>query len=47
MLAYTGRWINVGLKSLDERIAELIQEFEDFLDSKDSEAIKAVLLLMP
>jgi hypothetical protein len=47
MLAYTGRWINVGLKSLDERIAELIQEFEEFLDSKDSEAIKAVLLLMP
>ena len=46
MIAYVERWHNLGFESLDERINELIKGFEAFLDTRDSEAVKALLLLM-
>lgn len=46
MIAYVEHWYNKGLKSLDERINELIKGFEEYLDTKDSEGIKALFLLM-
>lgn len=36
----------MGFETLEERVDELIKEFEEFLDTKDCEAIKAMLLLM-
>lgn len=46
MIAYVERWYNMGFETLEERVDELIKEFEEFLDTKDCEAIKAMLLLM-
>lgn len=47
MLAYTERWFNLGFdgEGMDKRIRELIKEFEAYLDTRDCEAIKALLLL--
>ncbi len=45
MLAYTERWYNFGFESADERIEEIIKEFERYLETRDCEAVKALLLL--
>lgn len=47
MLAFTEHWYNFGFdgESVDDRIEELIKEFEEYLDTRDSEAVKALLLL--
>lgn len=45
ILAYTERWYNFGFKSVDRRIEELIKEFEEYLDTRDADAVKALLLL--
>ena len=47
MIAYVEQWYNFGFKgeSAEERIAKQIKEFEEFLDTKDSEAVKSLLLL--
>ena len=47
MIAYVEQWYNFGFKgeSAVERIAKQIKEFEAFLDTKDSEAVKSLLLL--
>lgn len=45
MLAYTERWYNFGFESVDERIEEIIKEFERYLETRDCEAVKALLLL--
>jgi len=45
MLAYTERWYNFGFDSVVDRVEELIKEFESYLDTRDSEAVKALLLL--
>jgi hypothetical protein len=47
MLALSERWFNFGFdgESVDDRIEELIREFEQYLDTRDSEAVKALLLL--
>ncbi|WP_058486859.1 hypothetical protein [Defluviitalea phaphyphila] len=48
MIAYVEHWYNFGFdgESVENRIGELIKEFEAFLDTRDSEAVKALLLLM-
>ena len=40
MLAYTERWYNFGFKSVDRRIEELIKEFEEYLDTRDADAVR-------
>lgn len=45
MLAYTERWYNLGFESVAERIEEIIKEFEGYLETRDCEAVKALLLL--
>ena len=45
MLAYTERWYNLGFESVNKRINSLIKEFESYLDTRDNEAVKALLLL--
>ena len=47
MLAYTERWYNLGFigESVNERIGKLIKEFEDYLETRDAGAVKALLLL--
>lgn len=47
MIAYVEHWYNLGFgESVESRIGELIKGFEEFLDSRDCEAVKALLLLM-
>ena len=48
MIAYVERWYNFGFEgeSVETRIYELIKQFEDYLDTRDSEAVKALLLLL-
>jgi len=48
MIACVERWYNFGFEdeSVESRIGELIKGFEEFLDSRDCEAVKALLLLM-
>lgn len=48
MIAYVERWYKFGFEgeSAENRIGELIKGFEEFLDSRDCEAVKALLLLM-
>ena len=48
MIAYAERWYNFGFEdeSVESRIDELIKGFEEFLDSRDCEAVRALLLLM-
>lgn len=45
MLAYTERWFNLGFETVAERIEEIIKEFERYLETRDCEAVKALLLL--
>ena len=45
MLAYTERWFNVGFESVNERIEEIIKEFEEYLETRDADAVKSLLLL--
>lgn len=47
MLAFTEHWYNFGFdgESVDGRIEELIKEFEEYLDTRDADAVKALLLL--
>ncbi|MGI6227913.1 MAG: hypothetical protein ACOYJ1_16875 [Peptococcales bacterium] len=45
MIAFVERWYNLGFESIGERIASEIKRFEEFLDEKDAEAVKALLLL--
>lgn len=47
MLAYTERWYNFGFEgeSVNGRIEEIIKEFEGYLETRDCEAVKALLLL--
>jgi len=48
MIAYVEHWYNYGFEgeSAENRIKELIKQFEDYLDTRDCEAVKALLLLM-
>jgi hypothetical protein len=48
MIAYVEHWYNFGFtgESVESRIDELIKGFEEFLDTRDSEAVKALLLLL-
>jgi len=48
MIACVERWYNFGFEdeSVESRIGELIKGFEEFLDSRDCEAVRALLLLM-
>jgi hypothetical protein len=48
MIAYVEHWYNFGFtgESVESRIDELIKGFEEFLDTRDCEAVKALLLLM-
>ncbi len=45
LIAYTEKWFNLGFETVGERIGELINEFESFLDIRDIEATKALILL--
>ncbi|MGI6658134.1 MAG: hypothetical protein ACOX4N_01755 [Dethiobacteraceae bacterium] len=48
MIACVERWYNFGFEgeSVESRIDELIKGFEEFLDTRDCEAVKALLLLL-
>lgn len=48
MIACVERWYDFGFEgeSVESRIDELIKGFEEFLDSRDCEAVRALLLLM-
>ena len=48
MIAYVEHWYNFGFEGeiAENRVIELIKQFEEFLDSRDCEAVKALLLLM-
>jgi len=48
MIACVEHWYDFGFEgeSVGSRIDELIKGFEEFLDSRDCEAVKALLLLM-
>jgi hypothetical protein len=48
MIAYVEHWYNFGFEgeSVESRIDELIKGFEEFLDTRDCEAVRALLLLM-
>ena len=48
MIACVERWYDFGFEgeSAENRVNELIKGFEEFLDSRDCEAVKALLLLM-
>lgn len=46
MIAYAEKCYNLGFESLDEQVIELIKGFEAYLDTRDCEAVKALLLLM-
>lgn len=46
LIAYGENWCDSGSETLEERIKKLIKDLEEFLDTKDCEAIKAVLILM-
>jgi len=41
------QWFDCGFagKSLENKIGELVKEFEAFLDTRDKEAVKSLLLL--
>lgn len=45
MLAYTERWFNLGFETLHERLVTIIKEFDTYLDSRDVDAVKALILL--
>jgi len=48
MIAYVEHWYDFGFEgeSVESRIDELIKQFENYLDTRDCEAVKALLLLM-
>lgn len=48
MIACVEHWYNFGFEgeSVGSRVNELIKGFEEFLDSRDCEAVRALLLLM-
>lgn len=48
MIACVEHWYNFGFEgeSVGSRVNELIKGFEEFLDTRDCEAVKALLLLM-
>jgi hypothetical protein len=48
MIAYVEHWYNFGFdgESVENRINELIKQFENYLDTRDCEAVKALLLLL-
>jgi hypothetical protein len=48
MIAYVEHWYDFGFEgeSVESRIDELIKGFEEFLDTRDCEAVRALLLLM-
>ena len=48
MIACVERWYNFGFEdeSVETRIYELIKQFEDYLDTRDCEAVKALLILL-
>ena len=45
LLGYVEKWFNLGFETVDERLGKLIEGFEEFLDTRDSEAVKSLLLL--
>ena len=45
MIAFVELWYNLGFESKEERIAKEITRFEAFLDTRDPDAVKALLLL--
>lgn len=47
MIAYVEHWYHYGFdgESAENRIGELIKGFEEFLDTRDCEAVKALILL--
>jgi len=48
MIACVEHWYNFGFEgeSAENRVNELIKQFENYLDTRDSEAVKALLLLL-
>jgi hypothetical protein len=47
LIAYVEHWDNLEFgESAETRIYEQIKQFEDYLDTRDSEAVKALLLLL-
>jgi hypothetical protein len=48
MIACVEHWYNFGFdgESVGSRVNELIKGFEEFLDTRDCEAVRALLLLM-
>jgi hypothetical protein len=48
MIACVEHWYNFGFEgeSAENRVNELIKQFEEFLDTRDCEAVRALLLLM-
>lgn len=45
MIAFVEQWYNLGFETKEERINEVIRGFEEFLDTRDPEAVKAIMLL--
>lgn len=45
MIAFVEQWYNLGFESKEERISAEIKRFEEFLDTRDPEAVKAIMLL--
>jgi hypothetical protein len=48
MIACIERWYDFGFEgeSAENRVNELIKQFENYLDTRDCEAVRALLLLM-
>ena len=48
MIACVEHWYNFGFEgeSAENRVNELIKQFENYLDTRDCEAVRALLLLM-
>lgn len=48
MIAYVEHWYNFGFdgESAENRVNELIKQFENYLDTRDCEAVRALLLLL-
>ena len=46
MLGYTEHWYNLGFEDVGTRLETIIKEFEEFLDTRDAVAKKAIITLL-